>query len=68
MMEIGMLRALEAEGIEVVDGQQALLDAREVKTEDEIELLKVAASMVDATYVDMSAQFGLAPRKTNWSP
>ena len=32
MMEIGMLRALEAEGIEVVDGQQALLDAREIKT------------------------------------
>src|SRR5215467_15706599 len=43
MMEIGMLRALEAEGIEVVDGQQALLDAREVKTEDEIELLRVGA-------------------------
>ena len=48
-----MLRALEAEGIEVVDGQQAMLDAREVKTGDEIELLKVAASMVDATYVDI---------------
>jgi Xaa-Pro aminopeptidase len=54
MMEIGMLRALEAEGIEVVDGQQALLDAREVKTEDEIELLRVGASMVDATYVDIA--------------
>ena len=40
MMEIGMLRALEAEGIEVVDGQQALLDAREIKTDDEIELLQ----------------------------
>ena len=54
VMEIGMLRALEAEGIEVVDGQQAMLDAREVKTADEIELLKVAASMVDATYVDIA--------------
>ncbi len=32
IMEIGMLRALEAEGIEVVDGAQALLDAREIKT------------------------------------
>src|SRR5215831_2761722 len=52
IMELGMLRALEAEGIEVVDGQQALLDAREVKTGDEIELLRVGASMVDATYVD----------------
>jgi len=50
---LGMLRALEAEGIEVVDGQQAMLDAREIKTEDEIELLKMASAMVDATYVDI---------------
>src|SRR5262245_20331452 len=49
-----MLRALEKEGIEVVDGQQALLDAREVKTADEIELLKMAYAMVDATYVDIA--------------
>ncbi len=53
IMELPMLRALEAEGIEVVDGQQALLDAREVKTPDEIELLKLAAAMVDATYADI---------------
>src|SRR5579871_1959709 len=53
MMEIGMLRALEAEGVEVVDGQQTLLDAREIKTGDEIELLRMAAAMVDATYVDI---------------
>jgi Xaa-Pro aminopeptidase len=54
IMELGMIRALEAEGIEVVDGQQALLDAREIKTGDEIELLKMAAAMVDATYVDIA--------------
>ena len=54
IMELGMIRALEAEGIEVVDGQQAMLDAREIKTADEIELLKVAAAMVDATYVDIA--------------
>ncbi len=53
IMELPMLRALEAEGIEVVDGQQALLDAREIKTPDEIELLKLSAAMVDATYVDI---------------
>lgn len=53
IMELPMIRALEAEGIEVVDGQQAMLDAREVKTADEIELLKVAAAMVDGTYVDV---------------
>jgi Xaa-Pro dipeptidase len=53
-MEITMLRALENEGIEVVDGQQAMLDAREIKTPDEIELLKKAAGMVDATYVELA--------------
>ena len=53
VIELPMLRALEAEGIEVVDGQQAMLDAREIKTEDEIQCLKVAAAMVDATYWDI---------------
>jgi Xaa-Pro aminopeptidase len=53
-MEITMLRALENEGLEVVDGQQAMLDAREIKTPDEIELLKKAAGMVDATYVELA--------------
>ena len=56
LMELPMLRALEKEGIEVVDGQQAMLDAREVKTADEIELLKMACSMVDATYVDICSR------------
>jgi Xaa-Pro dipeptidase len=54
LMELPMLRALEAEDIQVVDGQQAMLNAREVKTPEEIELLKQAAAMVDATYVDIS--------------
>ena len=54
LMELPMLRALEAEGIEVVDGQQEMLNAREVKTAEEIELLKQAAAMVDATYVDIA--------------
>lgn len=54
MLELSMLRALEKEGIEVVDGQQAMLDAREVKTDDEIELLKQAAAMVDAVYEDIA--------------
>ncbi|MCB1437103.1 MAG: aminopeptidase P family protein [Rhodobiaceae bacterium] len=54
LMELDMLRALEKEGIEVVDGQQAMLDAREIKTGDEIELLKQAAAMVDGTYMDIA--------------
>ncbi len=54
IMELPMLRALESQGIEVVDGQQVMLDAREVKTADEIELLKQAAAMVDAVYEDIA--------------
>lgn len=53
LLELPMLRALEKEGIEVVDGQQAMLDARETKTPEEIQCLKVAAAMVDATYYDI---------------
>jgi Xaa-Pro aminopeptidase len=54
IMELPMLRALEKEGIEVVDGQQPMLDAREVKTPEEIEILKQAAAMVDAVYEDIA--------------
>lgn len=46
--DIPRLRALEKEGISVVDGQQAMQDAREIKTIDEIELMKQAASLADA--------------------
>jgi len=54
IMELSMIRALEREGIEITDGQQAMLDAREIKTKDEIELLKQAAGMVDAAYEDVA--------------
>ncbi len=52
--EIPMLRALEKAGITVVDGQQAMLDAREIKTADEIELLKQTASLSDAVHEDIA--------------
>jgi Xaa-Pro dipeptidase len=45
-----MLAALEAEGITVRDGQQIMLNAREVKSRDEIILLNTACSMVDGAY------------------
>ncbi len=48
--DVPFIRALEKEKIEVVDGQQAMLDARIIKTKDEIELLKLSAAMVDAAY------------------
>jgi Xaa-Pro dipeptidase len=45
-----MLAALQAEGITVRDGQQTMLDAREVKSPDEITLLNTACAMVDGAY------------------
>lgn len=51
--EIPFLRALEAAGVEVRDGQQVMLDAREIKNRDEILLLSQAASMVDGVYHDI---------------
>lgn len=54
IVDIPLLRALEKEGIEVVDGQQTMLDARMIKTRDEIELMKLAASMVDAAYNEIA--------------
>jgi Xaa-Pro dipeptidase len=41
---------LEALGLEVRDGQQTMLDAREIKNIDEIVLLNQAAAMVDGVY------------------
>jgi Xaa-Pro dipeptidase len=45
-----MMFALQEEGLEIIDGQQILLEAREIKSYDELMLLNQAASMVDATY------------------
>ena len=50
VVELPILKALQQAGIEVVDGQQVFLEARRVKTKDEIGLLTQAASMVDAAY------------------
>ncbi len=47
------LFALQKLGLKVVDGQQVMLDAREIKSHDEITLLNVAASMGDGVYQDI---------------
>lgn len=50
IVEPPMLAALEAEGITVCDAQQVMLNAREVKSVDEIMLLNTACAMVDGAY------------------
>lgn len=53
VVELPVLFALQKEGIEVVDGQQIMQQARVIKTEDEITLLNTACMMVDAAYEEL---------------
>jgi Xaa-Pro aminopeptidase len=53
LAETGVFLALRAEGLDVVDGQQAMMRAREIKSADEIMLLTQACSMVDGVYQDI---------------
>lgn len=53
VVEMPVLMALQRRGITVVDGQQLFMEARRIKTDDEIALLTQAASMVDAAYDDL---------------
>jgi Xaa-Pro aminopeptidase len=50
LIEPGMWIELEKTGLKIVDGQQVMLDAREIKNIDEITLLNQAAAMVDGVY------------------
>jgi Xaa-Pro aminopeptidase len=52
-IELPVLFALQAEGIQVVDGQQLMQQARLIKTWDEITLLNTACMMVDAAYDEL---------------
>ena len=54
VVEPPMLFELQKLGIEVRDGQQTLLMAREVKSIDELTLLNMAAAMVDGVYQDIA--------------
>jgi Xaa-Pro aminopeptidase len=53
LVELPILHALRTKGIEVVDGQQVFMEARRIKTPDEVTLLTTAASMVDAAYDEL---------------
>jgi Xaa-Pro aminopeptidase len=53
MVEPPVLFALQREGVDVVDGQQLLQEARMIKTQDEILLLNHACMMVDHAYHEL---------------
>ena len=50
IIEPPMMFELEKAGLKIKDGQQVMLEAREVKSADEIALLNRAAAMVDGAY------------------
>jgi Xaa-Pro aminopeptidase len=50
IIEPPMMFQLQKLGLKVVDGQQTMLEAREIKNIDEIALLNRAAAMVDGAY------------------
>ena len=49
-VEVPVIQALEKEGIQVVDGQQTLLKAQVIKTPEEIELIEMSISIVEAAF------------------
>jgi Xaa-Pro dipeptidase len=53
VVEPPFLFALQELGVEVRDGQQTMLDARQIKSQDELMLLNQAAAMVDGVYQDI---------------
>jgi Xaa-Pro dipeptidase len=56
LIEPPMLFELEKAGLKVKDGQQTMLEAREIKNIDEIALLNRAAAMVDGCYQRISEE------------
>jgi len=53
IVEPEFLFEMQRQGLKVVDIQQSMLDARSIKSVDEIMLLNQAASMVDGVYQDI---------------
>jgi Xaa-Pro dipeptidase len=54
LVEPAFLFEMQRQGLEVVDIQQDMLDARAIKNPDEIMLLSQAAAMVDGVYQDIT--------------
>jgi Xaa-Pro aminopeptidase len=53
IIELPFLAEMNRQGLTVVDAQQLMLDARQIKSADEIMLLTQAAAMVDGVYTDI---------------
>ncbi len=49
-LTVPLMKAFQKYGILVEDGQQTMLDAQTIKTNEEIQLLEISAAMVDAAF------------------
>ena len=58
LVEPPFLFALQELGMEIRDGQQLMLEARMLKSQDELTLLNMAAAMVDGVYEAINAISG----------
>jgi Xaa-Pro dipeptidase len=53
IVELPFLFEMQKAGVDVRDAQQTMLDARQIKNQDELMLLSQAAAMVDGVYQDI---------------
>jgi Xaa-Pro aminopeptidase len=53
LVELPFLFEMQKAGVDVRDAQQTMLDARQIKNQDELMLLSQAAAMVDGVYQDI---------------
>ena len=65
IVEPPMMHELQRQNLEVRDGQQVMLDAREIKNIDEIVLLNQAAAMVDGVYQMISEKMKPGVRESD---
>lgn len=54
IIDVLLMKALQKAGIQIEDGHTPLLEARMIKTKEEIELLDMSAMMVDAAYYEIA--------------
>jgi Xaa-Pro aminopeptidase len=51
--ELPFILALQAEGLNVVDGQQTILEAQKIKTKEEIDLIEMSIAIDEAAFWDV---------------
>lgn len=50
ILDLSMIRALDYANIDYVDGQAAMMEARSIKTQDELQLLSIASQIAEAGF------------------